>query len=440
MLRDATDLSGGVPGVKGRPLYYLMQHVLLYVLPPTALLLRLPALFFGIVGVWLTARLASELFGRPAAVVAAAMVAISSWHVHASQFARYWTLVYLASVLTIWLLVRAVDRDRPRPYLLALLALLLGTATHPTFLFPLPGVVLGLYLIRREGTSQLPWPTRRAWKFLWGPFALFLISALVALKATGNDGALQNWGGRGMDATLRLVPAIVQWLGPELVAAALVGVAYLYASRHAGDRRWACMAGLGAGVTLAALLTSSLKTDVYADYAMGMLPLVFVTVGGAAQRIGDRLPVRPAAYTVAAVFLIAAGMLPSTVSHMLDGTRFDYRPAFAHIQQEGPSHLVLGWPAALQARYAPELRFEELRMTTEQLNDAARQSDGFWLITSHQRYGLVLGNDQVESWIRGNCRTVSETQRMRLDYRQYRVVLHWCGNSSVPSRRTALGG
>ena len=71
----------------------MMQHLLLKVIPPTALTLRLPAFLFGVLGVWATWRLARRAFGTTAGLVAAALVALSPWHLYASQFARYWTLV-----------------------------------------------------------------------------------------------------------------------------------------------------------------------------------------------------------------------------------------------------------------------------------------------------------------------------------------------------------
>jgi predicted membrane-bound mannosyltransferase len=77
-----------------RPFYFFLQQLLLQLLPPTPLFLRMPPFLFGVLGVWLTWVLGRKVFGTTAGLVAAFMVAISPWHLYASQFARYWTLVY----------------------------------------------------------------------------------------------------------------------------------------------------------------------------------------------------------------------------------------------------------------------------------------------------------------------------------------------------------
>src|SRR5690606_26961846 len=66
--------------------------------------------------------------------------------------------------------LRAYETDRRRDYLAALAVLLAGTATHPTFVFPVIGVVLALTLVGPLGQVGWTWPSRRAWAALWGPF------------------------------------------------------------------------------------------------------------------------------------------------------------------------------------------------------------------------------------------------------------------------------
>lgn len=429
-LRDARDfgasaMAGGGPGIRGRPLYYLLQHGLLAVFPATPFLLRLPALIFGVLGVWLTWLLGRRIFGHQAGAIAAVLVAISPWHLYASQFARYWTLVYLLAALVYLLLLRAAATDRPRDYLYALLALLAGTATHPTFLFPIVGVAAAAHAVSTKGQFRFPWPSRNAWKALWGPFLVAVAAAYVALKLTGSEQGLQNWGGRGLAATLRLLPAIVEWTGTAVTAAAVAGALLLVRSDSANDRRWGAVALGGVTTALLLLMLAALQTDVYADYGMSMLPLVFVTIGGAVQRIAERLPGRGGAFAVSTTLVLAAAVLPSTVSHMLDGTRFDYRPAYRQVAQAGPGELVVGWPLVLQRYYAPGLRFEELKNSSEFLSRIlARET--FWLVTSHHRHGMVLGGADVERWIGAHCQKVMDTERTRLDYRVYRVDLHRC--------------
>ena len=163
--------------------------------------------------------------------------------------------------------------------MLALLTLVAGVATHPTFLFPLAGIALGLTVVAPDGVMGWRWPTRTAWSTLWVPFLAALALGWIALKVTGGQAALEKVEPRGVTTTLNLVPAIVQWLDPVLVVTALLGAVFLLvAPRASGDRRWAALALGGGSSTLLLLLAASLRTAVYADYATGIY--VFGCTGG----------------------------------------------------------------------------------------------------------------------------------------------------------------
>ena len=434
-LRDAADFgaSSSGPGIAGRPLYYLLQHLLLQVLPPTPFMLRLPALVFGLAGVWVTLIVVRRLFGPAGAIVGAALVALSPWHLHASQSARYWTLVYLLAVLAMWFLVEASTTDRAKWWLAALGTMVLGTLTHPTFLFPMLGVLLAPALTPTESGVTWRWPSRHALTRLWIPFAVFLAAEFLFLRFTGNQAALRNLDPRGTLASLRLIPAMVQWANPAVVAAGAVSAVMLLRDPSEVGRRWGVMtlAGVLSGGGL--LLAASFRTGVYADYGMSMLPLVFVAVGGATQRVTEQLAGRRLAAASAVALVLGAAMLPSTASHLSSGTRFDYRPSYSEIQRRAPDHLVVGWPIVLQQRYAPQLEFLELKMDPTFFHRILATRAGFWLVASYRRYGLVLDEDGViAEWIDHHCITVLSTEPPRWDYRRYRVALHWCGTQEIP--------
>src|SRR5262245_39103251 len=202
------------PGIAGRPLYFLIQHVVLQAAGTSPLSLRLLPFVLGITGIWVTWLLGRRVFGDTAGLVAALLVAVSPWHLYTSGFARYYALLYVfAAVVCLWL-PQAVDRDRPRDYLAVLAVFLLGTATHPSFAFPVIGIVVAVTVARSDGTLGWRWPTATAWRWLWGPFAVCLAAGYIAVRSAGTQGAFQNWSGRGLAANLRLIPAIVQWITP----------------------------------------------------------------------------------------------------------------------------------------------------------------------------------------------------------------------------------
>jgi len=426
--RDALSLAGpsaNGPGALGRPVYYLLQHVILAVWPGSPLSLRLPALMFGFAGVWLTWLVARRLFGDVAGLVAGLLVALSPWHQYASGFARYWTLVYLLALASVFLLLEGLDRNDPKRLRLAAIAFTLGALTHPTFLFPMVGVLVALHVVGPDGRMRWRWPSSAAWLNLWVPFLVVFGGWVVWLKISGNSRALSNFQGRGVGATVGIFAGMAEWTTLPVVAATVFGAFALSRGARGEDRRWAAVT-LGALATGCVLLfLAGRKTDVYADYGMSMLPIVYVTVGAAADRVlGSVTPV-----AFAAAVILAAGALPGVISNLRDGMRFDPRPAFAYVQAHGPAHLVLGPSIQQKVYYAPSLQFEEI-------GDAARlpqvltRTGGFWLLESRHRNGWINGDADAQAWVDQACHVALRTGRTRFDFRAYDVDLLWCGNTA----------
>jgi hypothetical protein len=139
----------------------------------------------------------------------------------------------------------------------------------------------------------------------------------------------------------------------------------------------------------------------------------------------DAARTRAAAWVVVAIEL--SGVLPSAVSYLSDGTRFDYRPAYRAIAAISPRTEVLTWPVIQQRRYAPALAATELPIDSSGLAKALTARGDLWVVTSVKRYGIV-GDDTggMAKWLSGHCRQFDQYQRPRLDYRIYRVDLWRC--------------
>lgn len=432
-LRDATDLgatasAAGAPGILARPLYYLLQHVLLQVSPATPAALRLPAYVFGVLGIPLTWWAGRQLFGNRAGITAAILVAVSPWHLYASQFARYWSLVYLLSVVTVGLLARAIREHQPSWYLYTVLAALLGAATHPTFLIALAGVALGTCLVDAKGSVRLHPPAATAVRYLWMPLLLAAALGVLAVLAIRPE-ALSNDQSRGVAASLRLIPAMIQWTSPTIAGAAVAACILLWGTGSANGRRWATVTAAVVVSLFGGLLVLSFWTGVYADYGISCLPLLVLVIGGAIDHVERQLPAAHSWFAAAATTGLVIGSAPETLSHLVDGSRFDYRPALHLVRSLGPDHPVVGSIGAVDWAEYPSLRYVSLGRL-RRLD--AQQS--FWFVTSVKRFGLREGSARLQQWIDAHCRRVASFERKRLDYRQYRVELHWCGPNPVPTR------
>ena len=430
-LWDATRLSrpsANGPGILARPAYYVLQHVLLGIAPASPLALRVPALVFGLLGIWATWWVGTRMFGRGGGIAAGLLVALSPWHQYASQFARYWTLVYLLAVLGYYALVRSRLDQRPRTLMVTALCLALGALTHPTFVLPMVGAVLSLHLDPpgiAGGRWTLRLPSAQSLRWLWGPLVVTVGGWVAGLRLTGNGSALGNHSGRGLIPTVGAALGMVQWATPELLTVAALGAVFLlWRGADEPDRRWGLLVLCGLATGSALILVSGLRNDVYADYGMAMLPLLFLTAGALVSRAGSSTLVG----VTIAVLVVAE--LPGLASNLRDGMRFDYRPAFAYVEAHGADRLMLGPSLPIQRHYAPELRFEETGESRQSLADALVRTGGYWLIIPRHRNGWSGGDPDMQDWADANCRVVLRNGKPRFDYREYDVQLAWCGVSA----------
>lgn len=423
----ATNLQ---PGIEARPLYYLLQHAVFWVAPDAdPVTLRALPLLFGMAGVWATWRLGREVAGPVAGLSAAAMAAVSPWHIYVSGMARYWSLVYLLACLAFWRLIVADRTDRLADWILVLGLTVAGLLSHPTFLFPVAGCGLALLLSRRrDGGWRLRWPTRNSMLGLWLPLAALLVVEFAVLSLTGNSGAVRNWSGRGWPAVARLIPAMVQWMTPVVFAAGMLGavVAVVCPDQDGKRGRWGWMALVGTAVTMGLMVSAALSTDVYADYGLSALPLFLVSAGvlvDAGARVTGRWGRKVA---VVSVLVLVAGVAPTTASHLSDGTRFDYRPAFDAIRREGADVPVYLGSIVHQRWYAPELDGHELSYRPEEM-EARMADEEAWIVVGVRRYGIPGDPDGAfRRWLSGRCVLVQAHQGLRFDVRLYRVELHRC--------------
>lgn len=421
--------------VAARPLYFLLQHLFSLVLPQTPAGLRLAPFLFGLAGIWVTWMIGARLFGATAGWAAALLLAIAPWHIYMSQMARYVSLLYLLAALSFFALLNGYRTDRPRDYGLALLALLAGVLTHPTFGLPVVGVALASTLVTADGRLGWRWPSRNAWRYLWGPF-LVTVAAGYGMLIPG--GAFQEAAGaesRSALGTFRFLPAVVQMLTPTVVAAGGVGGLLLALSgSQPSSRLWGMMTLLGCLGACLLLLIGTTVVRFHALHSTPMHPLLFVSAGALIQLGSNRMPTARRVFSLAAAAVLAVGVLPSTVSHLIDGSRFDYRPAFQDIRATAPQLAVLTWPLVEQRYYAPDLKGLALPedATTTVLDSMLTASNEFWVVASIRRYGLAFDDaGERARWLASHCRLKTRHERPRLDYQVFRVELHLCGQDKT---------
>lgn len=418
----------GPGGMELRPLYFLMLHPIADAMPRAHELLRLPALVFGLLGVAAVWRLTWDLFGREAALLATVLTVMLPLHITESQSIRYWSFIFLLGALFSGALLRALRTENPGQYSRALAWLLVAAFTHPTFLVSAAGLVLGAHLIRPDGRPGFTWPTRLAWRRLWLPFLGLLGAYYLALTFFF---PIKRMVGESVGSVVRLLPAVAVALTPAVGAACLYGLARLFRTGLATERRLAMMVVVGMAIPTSVLAVGRWLEvlPISILYLFATFPVVLAVVGSVVPALAG--PAGRQGPALAAMLVILGGsLLPSTISHLRDGTRFDYRPALRLITAEDPQGAVVIWPLIEATWHAPELEGIELHagMSTATFDSLAAARDRFWVVLSRRRYGVIADADEAKSrWVERHCDRVHTQEALRLDWELYSVATFRCG-------------
>ncbi len=179
-----TEVVTMFPSQNQHMLYSVLMHLPLALWGESAWALRLPAVLFGVGGVWAVFLLGRKLVGVHQALLASALMTVSYHHVWFSQNARGYTGLLLFTTLATWLWLEARDRQGWRWWIAYGVALWLGLWVHTTMVFvvaahvlvELPSAARTLYRARRSGKSL------RATLVPRKPVAAWLLSGTLSLQ------------------------------------------------------------------------------------------------------------------------------------------------------------------------------------------------------------------------------------------------------------------
>jgi hypothetical protein len=261
----------------------------------------------------------------------------------------------------------------------------------------------------------------------WIPAVVLLLGYYISLWLFFTTERLV---GEAVGAPDRLLPALAFNLSPAVVTASTLGVLWLLLSGNTGLRRFGLMTALGVVTSVVTLLIGGYVRflPVSVLYVSAAFPMVLAAAGALCMSFGEEAAGERRA-AIALLMVLAAGLAPSTVSQLLDGSRFDYRPALAHITANDPRGTVVVWPRVQAMWGTPALESIELRGTTpismfDSLNTARER---FWVIASQRRQGFIGDADgQKQQWLTRHCERVLTTGVPRYDFEQYVTILWEC--------------
>jgi hypothetical protein len=338
-LRDSLRPRWGNP----RPLIYLLNHYLVGPFRPLDELgLRIFPALFGVLAVPALYFSTRRLVGTRAALLGALVLTVSSMHVIYSQFARYWSLVFLLSSIYPFALYLGLREGNRRALVVGAVTAVLAVLAHPVSILLVGGPAIWLAVIYLR-----PSRLQRLWTypaFRWGTAVALVLLAIVVVRLIP---LLHGWiemhdQNPGMGQFLRgpkrgpfvkqavLLTAYFESLTVPVVLGALVGVYAVWRQDRAPGTFLASLALF----PLAFIALISARTPVSTYYLLPTAPVFFVGAGVFLDRVfAADWELRPRWLipgTILVIFLSAT--MPTLVSQYRNGRRFDFRGAAQWLQ------------------------------------------------------------------------------------------------------------
>ena len=348
------------PGVNAHPLYSLLAHATIAVFGEANWTLRLPAAIFGIASVIMVYRLALTFMPRVEAWASTAVIATSYHHVWFSQNARGYTLIGFVTLLSTFVLLRAVRTGRTVDYVVYAIACVAGIYTHLTMAFVVGGQALVLLGGRAVGwkpvTEQPLKPLMYAWAgaglasaLAYAPFVPGVI-ALMGLKTTQQAAGVAT-GGWAIGEALRGL------LAGTGVPAALIGGAFAAIGALSVWRRRPLLFALliaPAFVTAVTLIVLKQPLRPRFFFFLSAAAALFVGrgIGAVVEGIaGRRAGATPA--TKASGIVVCTGLLLSLsavalpTNYRVPKQDFDNAVKLLDAAEAGGAHIAMAGPACL---------------------------------------------------------------------------------------------
>lgn len=161
--KPLADIVTHFPSDNGHVFYSVLAHISIGLGGDTPLMLRLPAILFGIASVPLIYMMGTRITSRFEALAAAMLATVAAYHVWFSQNARGYTLLLVLTLLGTQLILDGLKTRSRKPWLLFALVSALGAYTHVSMILAVFGqaIAVALYLLanRRFTVEELKGPT-----------------------------------------------------------------------------------------------------------------------------------------------------------------------------------------------------------------------------------------------------------------------------------------
>lgn len=430
-----------------RPLIYFLNYYLVRpMLPLDEFGLRLLPVIFGTLAIPVLYLVARRLVGTRAALFGALLLVVNPIHVHHSQTARYWSLVFLLCSVYPFALYLGL-RERNRGWLsLGVVTGALAILAHPTAGLLVGGLALfWATSLRRESLIRV-WQSRTA---RWGVAVGIVLLTVIGwryvevlrswifdrpLRVGGEEHLLHSPRGPWIKQA-SIILSYTDGLTPALMLIAALGIYFLWRSQ---SRDLALLFISLFVFPTAFILLLAFRTAVSTTYLVSTTPIFFMGAGVFLDRLaGIEWELRPRWLLPALVTtLVILGGLPTLLSQYRDGRRNDFRGAARWLDQRlGPGDVVFSDQYRTLSHYLK--RGEARRLVADPTPliqsvrglDQAGDGGALWIVkpaTAQGGHRTNPGLGTLQGWIYQNCQLRNSIGVARLDFRQNELEIYSC--------------
>lgn len=335
------------------PLDYLLGWAVTKI-ARNAWMMRAPAAFFGVAGAGLLFVLVRRMFGAGAALLAALLLAVAPMHFKLSQESRPYTIYVCGMLLTLWALMRALEKpNRGRVGFYALCAVVLNfvRGLDPQVLLLCCGLVvtaLWVFSPQDRRAAGRVWLATLAGGIVGAGVVCFLIQGDSGWSVFGAEAATRTSGITRILAAL-VRNAAIWWVAPTtlfgrgmlpLLVLAMCGAGLCALRWQSWPRPMRCVLAvmaLAGPVHLVVFSAAVTKTPICDRYAMFLTPIALTFAAAMLAELlrhsfspaGNRLTRGAAVFIAAAVVLLPAG---STLALSRQYFNPDWRGSAADLQ------------------------------------------------------------------------------------------------------------
>ncbi len=294
-----------VTGEFNPPLFYWLEHGMLFFGESEFVLRLLPALF-GVLTIPVVYLIGKEFRDRNVGLIAAALLAFSPFHIFYSQEARAYAPMLFFFSLALLFYVRASRSDEVRSWVLFGLFSAVAFWMHFYAIVPVAVLILHALVTRAGSIRSARNPALSVVAFVAASLPLLIVTFGLFRARTSSA---PTFGMQGLDVvyqTLLQVSGSSDLVMVPFILLFLLGIAYT----RREDREGALLLILMMALPLAASLVLSSRMPIFPRYLIYLLPVYLIGIASAYPGLYALVRDRRAVYlAVAAAFLISTPFL-----------------------------------------------------------------------------------------------------------------------------------